>query len=30
VKALKSISERKQGFNDFINEMKNRERTDAR
>lgn len=30
VKSLKSISERKQAFNDFVNEMKTRERTDAR
>lgn len=30
VKALKTISERKAAFNEFINEMKTRERTDAR
>ena len=30
VKALKTLSERKIAFNDFISDMKNRERTDAR
>jgi pre-mRNA-processing factor 40 len=30
IKALKTISERKQAFNDYINDMKTRERTDAR
>ena len=30
VKALKSISERKQAFNDYVSEMKTRERTDAK
>ena len=30
VKALKSISERKQAFNDYINDIKTRERNDAR
>jgi pre-mRNA-processing factor 40 len=30
VKALKSIGERKQAFNDYINEIKTRERNDAR
>jgi len=30
VKALRTISERKQAFNDFINEMKTRERNDAK
>ena len=30
VKALKSISERKQAFNDYITDIKNKERNDAR
>jgi len=30
VKALKSISERKMAFNDFITDIKNKERNDAR
>lgn len=30
VKALKTISERKQAFNDYINEIKTKERNDAR
>ena len=30
VKALKTISERKQAFNDFINELKTKERNDAK
>ena len=30
VKALRTISERKQVFNDYINEMKTRERNDAK
>lgn len=30
VKALKSISERKVAFNEYINEMKSKERNDAR
>lgn len=30
IKALKSISERKVAFNDYISEMKTRERTESR
>ena len=30
VKALNSISERKQAVNDYVSEMKTRERTDAK
>lgn len=30
VKALKAISERKQAFNDYVNEIKTRERNEAR
>lgn len=30
VKALKAISERKQAFNDFVNEIKTRERNESR
>ena len=30
VKVLKSMTERKQAFNDYINDMKTKERNDAR
>lgn len=30
VKAIKTISERKQAFNDYINDIKTKERNDAR
>ena len=30
VKAIKTISERKQAFNEYINEIKNRERNESR